>query len=93
MELTLTKIGNSQGIILPKVLIRQFGFRDQIHVELTDRGLVLTPAAPHPRAGWAEQIEKAIALYGIEDDENVWPEDMEDSFDSEWVWDPKSDKS
>jgi len=92
MELSLTNIGNSKGVILPKTLLLQFGFKDQIHVELTDRGIVLTPAvvpAAHPRAGWAEQIEKALAAdpQALEVEDPEWLEVWDDDVTEEWTWD------
>lgn len=95
MELTLTKIGNSQGVILPKTLVAQFGFKEKIHVDLMNGGIFLTPAAvptQNPREGWAEAIDMAIAKYGI-DDEEFWPDDMQDDFDREWVWEHPEPKA
>jgi antitoxin MazE len=96
MELFLTRIGNSQGVIIPKTLITQFGFKEKIHVDLMNGGIFLTPATvtppKNPREGWAESIDAAIAKYG-QDDEEFWPDDMQDDFDHEWVWEDSEIKS
>lgn len=87
MELALTRIGNSQGVILPKKLITQYGFGQRINLEPREGGLFISRATPpkHPREGWAEQIQNAIAIHGSgilepEDPEwlEVWEDDMTD---------------
>lgn len=86
MEINLTRIGNSQGVILPKTLITQYGFRERINLEPREGGLFISRAEPakHPREGWAEAAKMMVEMG---DDESVWPEDMVDDFDEEWVWD------
>jgi len=89
MELQLTQIGNSQGVILPKTLIKQFGFNGPIQVELSERGILLSPTR-HPRAGWEEQIRQAIIKSGSEilaAEDSEWQEIWEDEDTSDWTWD------
>jgi antitoxin MazE len=47
----LIRIGNSQGIRIPKALIEQAGLRDAVKIQLDGDRLVIF-AAQHPRAGW-----------------------------------------
>lgn len=60
MKVELARIGNSRGIRIPKPLIEQCGFGDQVELRVTAEGLVV---APHraPRSGWKEAFaaEKA----------------------------------
>jgi antitoxin MazE len=47
----LIRIGNSQGIRIPKALVEQAGLRDAVEIQLVDNRLVIS-AAQHPRTGW-----------------------------------------
>jgi antitoxin MazE len=53
----LTRIGNSQGVRIPKALLRLAGLEGRT-LELTpvDGGLLLSPA-PRPRQGWREAFQ------------------------------------
>ncbi len=49
----LIRIGNSQGIRIPKALVEQAGLRDAVNIQLDGDHLVIS-AAHHPRAGWED---------------------------------------
>ena len=49
----LIKIGNSQGIRIPKVLIEQRGLHSEVELEVREDCLVIRPAS-RPREGWEE---------------------------------------
>lgn len=72
---TLRKLGNSQGVILPKPLLAQVGMTDpaEMTVEMTveSGAIVLRPARSAPREGWAEAC-RAIAHDAHET--LAWPE-------------------
>jgi antitoxin MazE len=77
----VVKIGNSQGIRIPKLLLEQSGIEENVQIEVRN-GQILVSAAPSPRAGWSE----AFAAMGQEAvlplDEvtgTAWDED-------EWEW-------
>lgn len=53
----LVKIGNSQGVRIPKVVLDQVGLTHEIELEVQGDHLVLRPAR-RPRAGWAEQFRQ-----------------------------------
>ena len=57
-QITIRRIGNSQGIVIPKPLLAQVGLED--HADLTiERGaLVLRRPAKARRAGWAVAAQK-----------------------------------
>ncbi len=40
-DIKIVPIGNSQGVRLPKVLLRKYGFADSLILEETDSGLLL----------------------------------------------------
>ena len=53
MLITLRKMGNSQGLILPKSVIRQLELGDSLEMQVADGKVILSkPAAV--RIGWAE---------------------------------------
>jgi antitoxin MazE len=56
----LVKIGNSQGIRIPKVLLDQIGFTKDLELEVQGDQLILR-AARRPREGWAEQFRDMAA--------------------------------
>jgi antitoxin MazE len=72
MKVTLQRIGNSQRVILPKLLLAQVGLTES-EVELTvERDAIVLRKPNEPvRAGWAEAA-KQLAETG--DDVLVWPE-------------------
>ena len=52
MKATLVRIGNSRGIRLPKPVIEQCGFEDQVEMEVHHHELVIRSSSL-PREGWA----------------------------------------
>ncbi len=84
MRTRVVKIGNSQGIRIPKVIVEQFNLNDEIELLSNDGMLVIRPAY-HPRAGW-DDLFKAMSANGDDallDAEvpslSTWDED-------EWAW-------
>jgi antitoxin MazE len=73
MRAPVRKMGNSSGIIIPKLILTQIGIEtgDDLDLSLDEDRIVLSPVKRHPRAGWAE-ASKRIAETG--DDVLVWPE-------------------
>jgi antitoxin MazE len=51
MKAKLVSIGNSRGIRLPKSVIQQYAFGDDVELELKEDHVVIRSAKP-PRAGW-----------------------------------------
>jgi antitoxin MazE len=51
LRVSLTRIGNSRGIRIPKPLIAQCGLGDQVELRVTAEGLVIAPHRPM-RCGW-----------------------------------------
>jgi antitoxin MazE len=78
----LIKIGNSQGIRIPKALIEQVGLGPDVEVEAQDGQLVIRPVR-HPRAGWEAEF-RAMAARG--DDRLLDAETPTQWDESEWHW-------
>ena len=56
----IRKIGNSQGILLPRVLLHQAGIDAVVDIEIAEGALILRPVKKHPRENWDEQFAKAM---------------------------------
>lgn len=80
----VVRIGNSQGIRLPKIVLEQSGLGREVEIEVGRKRLVIQPIA-NPREGWDEAF-RAMAKQGHDRllDEDLtgrtsWDED-------EWEW-------
>ena len=62
MKAHLVRIGNSQGVRIPRPLLEQTGLKDEVEIEVEDQRLVIR-AVNNPRAGWDEAFE-AMARQG-----------------------------
>ena len=71
MRIAIRKLGNSQGVILPKPLLAQVGLEDEAEVKVENGAIMLRPVKRSPREGWAE-ASRAIAAAG--EDGLAWPE-------------------
>jgi antitoxin MazE len=70
MLITLRKLGNSRGVIIPKPLLAQVGMSGEAEIGVENGAIVLRPTAVDSREGWADAA-RAIADAG--DDAAVWP--------------------
>ncbi|MGD1867161.1 MAG: AbrB/MazE/SpoVT family DNA-binding domain-containing protein [Phormidesmis sp.] len=78
----LIKIGNSQGIRIPKVLIEQCGLSSEVELELIDSELRIRPAST-VRVGW----EDAFIKMSVRGDDQLLDEPIETEWDkTEWEW-------
>ncbi|MDD2697985.1 MAG: AbrB/MazE/SpoVT family DNA-binding domain-containing protein [Arcobacteraceae bacterium] len=58
----LIKIGNSQGIRIPKSLIAQAHLENvQIDLEVVENGLLLKPVLSSKRENWEENIKNVLS--------------------------------
>ena len=84
MKSKIVKIGNSQGIRIPKPLIEQLGIDQEIEILVEENRLVIVPAE-HIRAGWKSSFQ-AMAQ---RDDDRLLDGDkaIETKWDKEeWEW-------
>ena len=78
----IVRIGNSQGIRLPKSLLDQAQLPEEVEL-YAERGQVVVRAARGPRDGWAEA---ARAMRARTEDE-LLDEPTTTKFDvEEWTW-------
>ena len=84
MKSKIIKIGNSQGIRIPKPLIEQLGMDQDVEILVEENRLVIC-RADHIRAGWNSAF-KAMAQNG---DDHILDGDeaVETKWDKEdWEW-------
>ncbi|HKR02274.1 MAG TPA: AbrB/MazE/SpoVT family DNA-binding domain-containing protein [Pyrinomonadaceae bacterium] len=84
MKARIVKIGNSQGIRIPKLLLERSNLTEEVELEAQDHQIIIR-SAKHPRQHW-ESAFRAMAERGDDYllDENLraqtqWDED-------EWQW-------
>jgi antitoxin MazE len=84
MRARIVKIGNSQGIRIPKPLLEQTGIMEDVELDVDKDQIIIRPVA-NPRAGWDDAFN-AMADKGddmiIDEVENIshsWDDD-------EWQW-------
>ncbi|MEX3953064.1 AbrB/MazE/SpoVT family DNA-binding domain-containing protein [Paraburkholderia sp. EG287B] len=68
MRTTIRRMGNSQGVLIPKPVLAQLGLEHEVEMEVENDAIVLRRPRHKPREGWAE-ASKALAQSG--DDELV----------------------
>ena len=49
----IVRIGNSQGLRIPRTLLEQAGLSAEVSLHVTEEGLLITPV-PQARVGWAD---------------------------------------
>jgi len=84
MKTRVVRIGNSQGIRIPKPLLEQTGLKDEVTILVEGNTLVIRPARK-PREDW-EQAFRSMAAAG--DDRLLDGEsDLSTTWDDEdWEW-------
>jgi antitoxin MazE len=84
MRAKIIKIGNSQGIRIPKLFLEQTGLGDEVELEAQDDQIIIRPAT-YPRQGWDEAF-RAMAERG---DDQLLDDDLigQTRWDrEEWEW-------
>ena len=71
MKVAIRKMGNSQGILIPKPILAQVGLEGSADLVVRDGVIEIRPMRRNPREGWAADAQR-VAQLG--DDTLVWPE-------------------
>jgi antitoxin MazE len=83
LKTRIVRIGNSQGIRIPKPLLEQSGLGEEVELEVRSDEIVIR-AASRARAGWDEAFQ-GMAAKG--DDALIDPEAAATEWDDgEWTW-------
>ncbi len=84
MKATIIKIGNSQGIRIPKPILEQCGFNKEVELEVHKNELLIR-SSRQPRKGW----EKAFKAMTTNEDDKLLDSDHETTTkwdEEEWEW-------
>ena len=83
MRARIIKIGNSQGLRIPKPILDQTGIMDEVEIEVEKNQIIIRPIK-NVREGW-ETAFKEMGEKG--DDEPIIDENISHSWDEEeWQW-------
>lgn len=81
MKARIVRVGNSQGVRIPKSLLAQAGLPQDVEL-LAEDGRIVIATGRRPRAGWAEAAQELHAR-----GEDGLPETPPPGFDTEaWEW-------
>ncbi len=78
MKSRIIKIGNSQGIRIPKLLLEQSNITDEVDLEALDNQIIIR-SAQHPRHVWDQAFQ---TMTENQDDSSV-----DDYFPNSTKWD------
>jgi len=84
MRARVVKIGNSQGVRIPKPILEQTGIMEDVELEVEKNQIIIRPVS-NPRDGWefafktmAEEHDDLL-IDGTENVSHSWD-------DEEWQW-------
>jgi len=84
MRARIVKIGNSQGVRIPKPILEQTGIMEDVELEVEKNQIIIRPISK-PRAGW----DTAFKTMAEKDDDQLIheTENILNSWDEEeWQW-------
>ena len=82
MKTTIRPIGNSQGVVIPKLLLAQIGLEGEVEMTIEAGALVLRKPSKPVRASWAEAAKK-LANAG---DDRLALGEFANECDAELMW-------
>jgi antitoxin MazE len=82
MEVIIRKMGNSQGVLIPKPILAQAGLEGTADLLVRSVVIEILAIRRDPREGWADDARR---LAGQGGDALVWPE-VANEGDDELVW-------
>ena len=84
MKTRIVRIGNSQGIRIPKPLLEEAGLPEEVELEVED-GTILIRSPMRPREGWAAAFQ---SMTKAGDDQLLDEDAVQSSLwdDGEWEW-------
>ena len=83
----LTKIGNSQGVRIPKPIIKQANLENtEIEFVVVKDGLLLKPVKKEIRQNWEDNIKKTLSKNKNIKDEALLNDLLNDNDLDDWEW-------
>ena len=81
----IRRIGNSQGILIPRNILQACGIKEQVEIFVIDQAIILRSVKKFPLEGWEEQFQKAAM--SEDSPEQDFFEGIKNDFDTtEWTW-------
>jgi antitoxin MazE len=81
MILDIIKIGNSQGIRIPKNILKECGIQDKIDLEIKGHNILIKPLKT--REGWEESFKE---MRENNDDSLLISDDLDLEIGDDWEW-------
>lgn len=82
MKATIRRMGNSQGVLIPKPILAQLGLEDEVDMAVEDDALVIRKPKKKAREGWAEASHAVAAA----DDDVLVMGEFSNADDAELTW-------
>lgn len=82
MEVAIRKMGNSQGVLIPKPILAQVGLEGTADLQVRNGVIEIRAVRRNSREGWADDARRIAEQ---RDDALIWPEFVNDG-DNELVW-------
>ena len=83
MKVDIIRIGNSQGVRIPKPILEKCGLRGRVEMNVEDSVLVIAPVQ-EARDGWSDAF-KRMAEQG-DDEPLLNGNDLSSWDESDWEW-------
>ncbi|HAO20477.1 MAG: MazE family transcriptional regulator [Desulfobacteraceae bacterium IS3] len=83
MKTQIVKIGNSHGVRIPKIFLKETDIGTDVEMEVRNRQIIIRPAK-YPRQGWEEAFCKMRA-----NEDDILPDDLMNQTcwdEEEWEW-------
>ena len=84
MKTRIVRIGNSQGVRIPKPMLDRSGLGDEVELEATN-GQIIIRASSRPRSGWEEAF-RSMAERGDDAPLELDVATTVDWDEQEWQW-------
>lgn len=82
IQITIRAIGNSQGIVIPKSILKQMGFDKTAQLSIEGDALILSKPQKPVRANW--ELEAGMIAKTRED--HLVMGDFQNLDDRDWIW-------
>ena len=82
MHVAIRKMGNSQGVLIPKPILAQVGLEGAADLQVKNGVIEIRPLKRNPREGWAKGSQRIAQSEG---DKLIWPE-FGNEGDAKLVW-------
>lgn len=82
VKIVIRRMGNSQGVIIPKPVLAQVGLVDEAELVVEKGAIVLRKPAARARSGWSDAAKRVAQADG---DEHAWT-DFANEGDKDLKW-------